>query len=131
MPEHTNIDPEWGIAEIVACDEVTIEQMTMSQRHVARACKSGSVRGLLYDGRYITQSPDEGDLYRFAKQTVKGGTLQGIPFALLTRRESALPHMFLTMTVSRLGHTVRVFAERQAALDWLREESATPQDKAG
>ncbi len=131
MPERIDIDPERGIAEIVACNEVTIEQMKMSQRRVARACQSGSIRGLLCDARYITRAPDEGDLYRFAKQTVKSGSFQGIPFALVTRQESALPHMFLTMTVNRLGQTVRVFAERQAALEWLREMHAARQDETG
>jgi len=121
MPEELEIYPESGIVEIVARHEVTIEEMRESQARVARSHKSHPITGLLYDGRQITRAPKEEDLYFFAKQMVKSGRFKGIPFALLTSRESALPYMFLALTANRHGQIVRVFADRQTALDWLSE----------
>jgi hypothetical protein len=124
MPENIDIASESGIAEIVARDEVTIEEMRESQARIALSHKARPITGLLYDGRHITRAPKEEDLYFFSKQMAKSGRFKGIPFALLTSRKSALPYMFLALTANRHGQTVRVFAERQAALDWLRESKS-------
>lgn len=119
MPEQVTLDPERGIIEIVAHDKVTLGQMKESRKLVADACKSHPFRGLLHDMRAVTQAPTEDELFNFAKKTITSGRFQGIQLAVLTSQESALPHMFMTLTANRLGQSVRVFADRQAALVWL------------
>lgn len=119
MPEVVNIDPGRGIAEIVAHDEVTIDQMKASQKKIAKAIDHHALTGLLYDGRAIMSAPDDDDLFNFAKRTIKSGQLTGLQFAILTSEESSLPYLMLAMPAAQQGQHVRVFSERQAALEWL------------
>ena len=119
MAERVNINPERGIAEVVAYDEVTIDEMKKSQRQIVKAVKEYSLSGLLYDGRLITKAPCEDDLFDFAKKSIKRGDYRSIQFAMLSSHESALPYMHLTLPLVQHGHYVQVFAERQAALEWL------------
>jgi len=119
MCEQLKIDHERGIAEIVASDEVTIEQMKASQKQLATAVAQRPLKGLLYDGRCITVAPSGDDLFDFAKKTVNRGDLRTMRYAMLTSQESALPYMYLALPIAQRGHFVKVFADRQTALEWL------------
>jgi len=122
MPEHVNIHPERGFAEIVSDGQVTIEHMKDARKKVAVAYKSNSISGLLYDVRQVTQPPNSDDLREFAEQTSKIGKFQGIRVSLVTSEDSAFPHSLLTATANRLGQLIRVFRNRQVALKWLSDE---------
>lgn len=119
MPETVKIHANTGIVEIVAEGDVTIEHMEDSRRVIAKVCSAEIMRGLLYDVRKASQTPDPGDLFDFAKQTVQTGHYQGMRFALLKEQSSSYPELFLTIPASNHGQQVMVFTEHPKAMAWL------------
>jgi hypothetical protein len=119
MPQELTIHLEQGIVEVVASEEVTLEQMNASLRQIDRAAGQQPLRALLYDGRGITRAPAEEELYGFAKRSTKSMNVRRMQFALLTSKDSALPYLHLALPAAQRGQYVKVFSDREAALEWL------------
>lgn len=123
MPETIIINREKEIVEIIATGVVTIDHMNVSRQQVVETFHVHPIKGLLYDGRAISQGPSQEDLFDFSIEATKSSDCDGIRFAVLTNEKSDLHYMSLAIPARNNHREVKVFTEREEAISWLKENN--------
>lgn len=123
MPWRVIVCPDHPIVETSYSGLLTPSELTSAVHETLAAAEQEGVNRLLADCTTLEGGHSVVDLYTLAKEVAERGIMWTIREAvLLPRRPDAGEKVrFWETTCINRGFTVRLFDDRQAALDWLLE----------
>ena len=107
-----------GYIEVSCTGDVDRQQADNAIAEIVRLQEKTGCNILLADLVEMHHAPDQMDLYEVA--------LSYPPYirtALILPRDSNFDHKFFEDTARNRGRSISSYTDRQAALDWLKEES--------